>query len=260
MTGKTFSALVLAASRGEPTLREFGTLHKCTLTVGKIPMLMRVLEALHGARQTRSLTISIDNPDIPGQIKGYAELQQKAGIRVLKSLSSASASAADALEKCKLPLLVTTADNALLTAQITDEFLTRAAATNADLAVGLVSRKTIEPAFPQSRRTYWQFRGDAFTGCNLFALMTPQSRRVVEIWQNAETNRKKPWKIVTMFGVFNLLGFLLKLWSVEEAFARISRHLGITISPVILPHARIAIDVDKKAHLELANSILESNP
>ncbi len=256
----TFAALVLAASRGEATMREFGTFHKCTLKVAGTPMLIRVLDALSAAHHIRTITISIDDPDILPQIKGYGTLQKKARISILKSLQSASASAGDALEKCRPPLLVTTADNALLTAKITDEFLQRAAKTQADLAVGLVSRQTIETRFPESRRTYWRFRGGAYTGCNLFALMTPNSRRVVDIWQNAETNRKKPWKIVSMFGVMNLLGFLLKIWSVDEALAHVSRHLGLTIAPVILPHAQIAIDVDKQAHLELANKILESSP
>ncbi len=253
---KPFSALVLAASRGAATMLEFGTLHKCTLKVGGKPMLMRVLEALAGANQVGRITISIDAPEILSRIKGYDELQEKAGITVLKSLGSASASAGDALEKRQLPLLVTTADNALLSAQITDEFLDRATASNADLAIGLVSRQTIETEFPESRRTYWRFRGGAYTGCNLFALVTPQSRRVVEIWQHAESNRKRPWKIVSMFGPLNLLGFLLKIWSVEDALARISKHLGLKIAPIILPHAQIAIDVDKRAHLELANAIL----
>jgi len=252
-----FTALVLAASRGEETMREFGTLHKCTLDVAGTPMLMRVLGALVKAGQIGSVTISIDAPQILPSITGYDDLQKRENITLLKSRDSASASAADALDKRPLPLLITTADSPLLTPDIVDEFLRRAAATNADLAVGLVARTTIETKFPNSRRTYWQFRGGAFTGCNLFALMTPQSRRVADLWQSAEANRKKPWKIVSMFGILNLLGFVLKIWSVEDALAHVSKHLGLKIVPVILPHAQIAVDVDKRAHLDLANEILE---
>ncbi len=254
-----FKVLVLAASRGEATMREFGTLHKCTLDVAGRPMLMRVLDAIIASNNTGDVAISIDEPQVLAKIPTFSNMQQKHGIRVLQSKASAALSAHDALEQLDpaCPLLVTTADNVMLTPEIIDEFLQRAINSKADLAFGLVAKKTIEAAFAHSKRTYWQFRGGGgFTGCNLFALMTPKSKTIVELWRHAEANRKKPWKIVSLLGIIPLLGFVMKRWSLEETMARLSKRFQIKIAPVILNHANIAVDVDTANDLETARQIL----
>jgi hypothetical protein len=66
------------------------------------------------------------------------------------------------------PLLVTTADHALLDPATVDEF--SIAAGTADLAVGVVERGTLMGRFPSAERTWLRFRGGAYTGANLFVL------------------------------------------------------------------------------------------
>ena len=66
------------------------------------------------------------------------------------------------------PVLVTTADNALLTGEILDHFFQ--AHDGQDVAVAVVERKTMLAAYPDARRTWLKFRGGAYSGANLFAL------------------------------------------------------------------------------------------
>ncbi len=261
-TSRRFKVLVLAASRGEATLREFGTLHKCSLDVAGRPMLMRVLGAITASTNTGDMAISIDEPRILQKIPSFPGMAQKHSITILQSKSSAALSARDALDRLDpaFPLLVTTADNVMLTPEILDEFLQSAMDSKADLAFALVAKETIEAALPHSRRTYWQFRGGGgFTGCNLFALITPESKTIVELWRHAEANRKKPWKIVRLLGLGPLLGFVMKRWSLQETMERLSKRFGIKIAPVILQHAAIAVDVDTRDDLETARRMLAAS-
>ncbi len=66
------------------------------------------------------------------------------------------------------PLLVTTADHALLDSATADEFCARA--LGADIAIGVVERRAMLKRLPDVRRTWLKFRGGAYTGANLFAL------------------------------------------------------------------------------------------
>lgn len=55
-------------------------------------------------------------------------------------------------------VLVTTADHALLTSQIVQQFLQRSIATTADATVGIVRQEQIAAAFPESKRTVIRLR------------------------------------------------------------------------------------------------------
>ena len=71
----------------------------------------------------------------------------------------------------ELPLLVTTADHALMDNATIDEFC--AGANGADIAIGVVERATLMRRIPDAKRTWLKFRGGAYTGANLFALSSP---------------------------------------------------------------------------------------
>jgi len=78
------------------------------------------------------------------------------------------------------------------------------------------------------------------------------------LWRRVEQQRKKPWRVAAVFGPVLLLGYLLRLFTLDQAMARISARLGVKVAAVKMPMAEAAIDVDKVADLELAERILES--
>ena len=91
------------------------------------------------------------------------------------------------------PLLVTTADHALLDAATVDEFCN--AATGADIAIGVVERNALMRRLPGTRRTWIKFRGGAYTGANLFALRSPAVVPAIHLWRSVEQDRKKGWRV-----------------------------------------------------------------
>ena len=105
-----------------------------------------------------------------------AALREPGRLRALASAASLSGSVAAAFALAGPPMLVTTADHALLDPAMLDHFLAAADGAAADIAVGLASAAAISAAYPETRRTYLRFRDDGYSGANLFLLRTPAAR------------------------------------------------------------------------------------
>ena len=105
-------------------------------------------------------------------------------------------------------------------------------------------------------RTYLPFSDRHVSGCNLFALMNPDALKVINFWQQADKNRKKPWKLIGAFGLSPLLLWLTGRLTLERAFGIASRKLGARARPVLMPFGRAAVDVDKPEDKELVDRLL----
>ncbi len=253
---------MLAGRRGpdDPLARAAGAPHRALLDLGGQPMLERVVETLARTPAIASIAISIDEPDLlrgPAG-GGLGERIARGEIALLQSEDSPSHSVLAGLDALPAdePILLTTADHALLTREMVEHFLTAAQATTADLSVGLVSEQLIRERFPEAQRTYLPFRGERFSGANLFAAHTRRARRAVEFWTRAEDHRKQPWRLVGAFGPIALLLFLLRRLTLAAALERASRVVGARVQPVQMPFAEAAIDVDKLTDYELVKKIL----
>lgn len=260
MSGQKYDVLVLAAGRGanDPMAQASGASHKCLLPVCGMPMLMRVLGALAASTSARRIFISIEDASIIDGVESLDALRQRIPIETVKSADRASSSVGEALRSGTLefPVLVTTADHALLTAEMVDEFCTRSAGEGADLTAGLAEAQTILKAYPGAARTFLKFADGRYSGCNLFTFNTGTALNAVDFWQRIERDRKQPWRLIRAFGVMPLLTYLTGRASLQRAFEVGSRRLGVTAKPVIMQQAEAAIDVDKPADLELVERIL----
>jgi hypothetical protein len=157
-------------------------------------------------------------------------------------------------EDTEWPLLVTTADHALLDAGMVDEFAREAA--GADIAIGLVERKNLLGRLPQTRRTWLKFRGGAYTGANLFALKSPAVRPAIELWRSVEQDRKKAWRVMSVLGPAVLLCVALRWVSLDEVLAQLSGRLGLDVKAVRLSNPLAGVDVDKSEDHALVEAIL----
>ncbi len=157
-------------------------------------------------------------------------------------------------ETARWPVLVVTADHALLTPDMVELFL--AGSAGADASFATVERKVVEAAYPETKRTWIKFSDGHYTGANLFALTTPEARKGLDIWANVEQDRKKSLKLLMFFGPLLALRALTRTISLGGAVNMIGKKAGFTIRPVKLPIAEAAIDVDKPADLELVEEIL----
>ncbi len=254
MIATPFTALVLAGRRGgeDPVARHCGVEHKCLATVGGVPMLTRVLDALAASPGVDRIFVVLEDPAILDRLSNIPPCT------ALPGAATPSSSVLRALGEVEagLPMLITTADHALLSAAIVEHFLAAARATAADVVAGLTAADVIRSAYPDTQRTYLRLRDAHYSGANLFALMTPEARRAVAFWRRVEHDRKRPWRMIRAFGLGPLLAYLLGRLTLDGAMARASAIIGARVAAVRLPFAEAAIDVDKPADLELVNAII----
>ena len=255
-----FTALVLAGRRGgeDPLARAAGVSHKCLIPVGGRPMLVRVLTALAGCRAIGLIGVSIDDPEAVAALVAGMPEDAAARVRVFTSAESPSLSVAAGIEELDQPppLLVTTADHPLLTPELVELFVAEAALSGADLAVGMAPATSVLAAYPEAKRTWLRFRDERYTGCNLFAFLTPESRQVLEFWRRIESERKRPLRIVRAFGFTALLAYLSGRLTLAAALRRASHRVGAEVKAVILRQPEAAVDVDKEEDLALVEQIL----
>ena len=255
-----FSAIVLAADRTgkDPITLHTGAACKAFAPVAGTPMVIRVLDALAACEMID--TIVLCGP--PESLHTHCpELKRRIAAKQvlwIPNLNSPSRSAESGLQQipAEVPVLLTTADHALLTPDIVRNFLVAAMTQVGDAVVATVRAQDIAAAFPGSKRTVIRLRDGGFCGCNLF-MFKPQGRSLVAFWQQAETLRKRPWRLIAqVLGFSTVLSYLFGSLTVQQGLDAISKKAGILIRIVTLDDPRAGVDVDKAEDLQLAESIL----
>lgn len=248
----SIAALVLAGSRGgrDPLADHAGVTDKALIAIGGETMLARVVGALRGAGIDR-IAVSASSPAVAAAATGL-------GTVPLDSAAGPSASTGAGLDALGTPLLLTTADHALLRPEWVRRFLDQVPA-GADVAALLARREAIVAAAPGTQRTYLRFADGDWSGCNLFYFATPRAAAAVALWQRVEADRKRPWRIVRLLGIGMLLRYLLGRLTLAEAVARLGRTAGVTAAIVAAEDGRAAIDVDKPSDLDLVRAMVAGN-
>ncbi len=259
--GPPVTALVLAGSRrgeNDPVARYRQAASKCLVTVGGVPMLVRVVQALADSSRIGRILVSVDREAMLDELPELAQLRASRRLQTLSSSSSLSDSVATAFALAGAPMLVTTADHALLDPAMIEHFLAAADFTTADVAVGLTSAAVIASAYPKTKRTYIRFRDGGYSGANLFLLRTSAAKQGIEFWRRIERDRKAPWRLARAFGPVLLGAYLLRAANLNQAMRLVSRRLGMSAAAIAMPMAEASIDVDKPVDLDLVESIVES--
>jgi GTP:adenosylcobinamide-phosphate guanylyltransferase len=212
-------------------------------------MILRVIEALRASGRIGQIAISIESAT------ALASIADELGdVLILKAAAGPSQSVGEALAKLGTPLLVTTADHALLRPEWVCQFIDDQPA-GTDVSIGVARRETILAALPDTRRTYLKFSDGAVSGCNLFYLRTPESRRAIALWQKIEALRKQPVRMVSAFGIWPLLRFITGTLTKTAALRHIGRKTSLKVGAVEMQDGLAAVDVDKPQDLELVERI-----
>ncbi|MCK5715765.1 MAG: nucleotidyltransferase family protein [Nitrosomonadaceae bacterium] len=257
-----FVALVLAADRtaNDPVAIKSGMACKAFTPICGIPMIIRVLDALEASGMIRSI-ILCGPPE--STLPGCTELEQRIGrgdITWVPNLDSPSRSANRGLEHIDegVPVLLTTADHALLTPEIVQYFLRESSKADSDATVGLVKHENVMAKFPGTKRTVIRLRDGNFCGCNLYTFLNHHGRDLVSFWRRAEDLRKHPWRLVgEILGPMAILLYLLRISTLNQALNAVSAKAGVRSRAVIIPYAQAGVDVDKAEDIVLVESILE---
>jgi GTP:adenosylcobinamide-phosphate guanylyltransferase len=250
-----FTALVLAGNRADddPVASYAGVLHKGLIRLKGETLLARVVRALEGAGASR-ICIATNHPAVIAEAQG---LETRASIEVMGTQDTPSLSVLDAAVRLGTPLLVTTADHALLEPEWIRQFLLDAP-QGADIALLLAPEAVVAAAAPTTRRTYLRFRDGRYSGCNLFLLGTPRALGAIRFWSRLEALRKTPWRVALALGPLMLAAYGLRLSTLDGMMQTLGRKAGVSAAAVRSPYGLAAIDVDKPGDLDLVRRLTET--
>ena len=247
-----WTCIVLAGQRPGPDMlaQHFALERKALVPVRGEPMICHVVRTLHMSPHIGTIIIlSQDAEHLRSAVDAAG------GAILVESQNSISLSIKAQAETLGFssPLLVTTADHPLLTVEMIDEFVRHA---DGDFAVAMVERQTMLKQFPDAQRTWLRFSDGAWSGANLFALMTQKSSFALELWADAEQDRKKAWRLFLHFGLFLAIRALTRTIGLHQAMERAGKRLGLDAQLVPMSDPVAAIDVDKLSDHVLAEKIL----
>lgn len=220
--------------------------------------MLRVIKALANSQQIDHCILS--GPQHSHRNADIDHLVDSNAITWLPPQPTPSTSALSAAQTVdpKRPILVTTADHALLTAEIVEAFCAGSRTGDLDVAVGLCRIELIEAAFPGIRKTVLRFKDGHYCGCNLFAFLTPEGRRVANDWRQVEKDRKNPLRVIGLLGWGSVMRYFIGQLTLDDALARLSKQLNLRIGAVRLTHPEAAIDVDSMADRILVENKLSA--
>lgn len=156
-----------------------------------------------------------------------------------------------------LPLLVTTADNALHHGEIMTHFIERSLASEADISIGVTREKTVRSAFPDDEIGFFRFREGGYSFCNLFMICSERAMDAAEVFRTGGQFRKRPWRMLGAFGVINLLLYRLRLTTLRACLHRVGRNFWVAMVPVDVPWPHAPIDVGDPESLAFCDRLFK---
>ena len=259
-THRKFTAIVLAADRGpnDPVAAAAGVPCKSLVPIDGIPMLFRVVNALGASGKIGAINLCGPPESIVNQRSDLADLISNGTVNWHENQATPSTSAFHVLRRLpkEEPVLLTTADHALLDAGIVNHFCSEAKATGCDVVAGIARHEIVVKAYPETRRTATRLADGAYCGCNLFAFLTPRARQAAEFWRQVEAQRKNPLRVIRVLGWTSVIRYLTGSLTLQEALDRISERLGFKAGAVIMPFAEAAVDVDTVNDRDLVEQIV----
>ena len=256
-----FTAIVLAGKRPgpDPVAEAAGVACKSFAPIGGRPMVHRVLDTLAAAGQIGPKFLCGLSRSLIEQEPELKSRFDKGEVKWLAGHATPSASTYHALQSVPdgMPVLVTTADHAFLSARIVDYFCSEARRMQYDLVAGLTLYKGVTSAFPETKRTAIRFKDSAYSGCNLFAFMNPRAYSAAAFWRRIEQQRKKPLQMMRILGLWPVVRYLTGKLSLSDGLEHLSNRLGIRAGAVILPFPEAAVDVDTVEDWKFAQALVE---
>lgn len=261
MTEIAPTVLILAGQRlgrVDPLAAKHGVEHKCLVPLLGRPLIGYVLDAVDAAFPEARIVVSINDPSALDTEPEARRFFEAGRLTVIPSAHNLLESVFAAAEGVAFPLLVTTGDNVLMTPEALREFHAFALAERADGAAMFARKEDILAAHPEGQPRFWKFRDGEFSGCNTFWMKDRDAFSVGEIFRGGGQFLKFPKRFIAAFGLANLIGFRLNLFTVERMLARVSRRFGKTVKARIVDDGRLAIDVDTEFSHLVAERLLRA--
>ncbi|OHD07866.1 NTP transferase domain-containing protein [Sphingopyxis sp. RIFCSPHIGHO2_12_FULL_65_19] len=252
------SILILAGRRAgaiDPLAAAHGVANKCLVPVAGRPMIAHVLESAAASSADR-VFVSTHHAALLADLADPVIASLGRRLVVVPAADNLADSVLAVAGVARFPLLVTTADNCLLTAATIAEIAAEAERLGADAGVALARREDVLAVHPEGQRRFYEFSDVAVSNCNAYWIGHPNALRAAEAFRGGGQFVKKPLRVMQAFGLINLLRFRFGLGPIHHIFARISRRLKVEVAPLLIGNGATAIDVDNERSLAVTEALM----
>jgi hypothetical protein len=253
------SILVLAGRRSaslDPLAEKAGVSHKCLVPVLGEAMVGRVLRIAEEALPEAPLFLSVEDFDAVAHEPTVARLHAAGRLTPLEASHHIVDSVVGASRATGFPLMITTADNVLMTAEGLRGFAAKGAKIDSGGLVMFAEKRDILAAHPDGQRRFYRMRDGEYSNCNLFWLANEAALKVTESFRYGGQFAKRKRRAVRALGLKSLFLYALKLTTLDGMVRHLSRRFGVEMRPVVVRDGRLAIDVDNERTHRVAEEIL----
>lgn len=253
------SALVMAGKRSgtlDPLAARAGVSQKSVVPVYGKPMIEHVIAALAACDRVGEIRVIAHEPDEIAAIPLVAQLQTEGRVVFRPGAFNLVDSVFSGAEGAGFPLLITTSDNCLVTAEGYAEFIDKALAAEAGAAAALARKEDVIAADPVGQKKFYEFSDGGYSNCNTYWIGSAEALGAAEIMRSGGQFVKYPGRIAKAFGVMNLIRFYFGWGDKDKLFAQVSKRFGYKLVPVVLSNGEFAIDVDEERSFGITEKLL----
>lgn len=154
-------------------------------------------------------------------------------------------------------LLLVSSDIPLITPEIIRNFVKACGSSETDIFYAVVSEKTMEASFPNSRRTFVPFKGGRYAGGDILLVDVAAAAGNIDLVRSLTDSRKNFLKQARLIGFGFILKFLLRMMTVQEAGKQAAQRGNLNGQVIDTEFAELAMDVDKLHQYEMIAGYLQ---
>jgi hypothetical protein len=259
LTAEQPKILVLAGRRSatlDPLAAKLGVSLKALVPVAGEAMVGRVLRVAAKAFPDSPLFVSVEDFALIAAEPTVARLHAEGRLTAVGAEHHIVDSVVEASRTTGFPLVLTTADNVLMSVEGFRAIAEAGADGGADGIVMMAEKDDILAAHPEGQRRFYRFRGGAYSNCNLFWIGGAHAFDAIGSFRHGGQFAKRKLDAVRALGLTSLLLYLSGLLTLEGMFRHFSRRFGVRIRPLVATDGRLAIDVDNERTHRVAEEIL----
>ncbi|MFN4114231.1 MAG: NTP transferase domain-containing protein [Sphingomonadaceae bacterium] len=240
----------------DPLAARAGVSQKSVVPVYGKPMIEHVIAALAACDRVGEIRVIAHEPDEIAAIPLVAQLQTEGRVVFRPGAFNLVDSVFSGAEGAGFPLLITTSDNCLVTAEGYAEFIDKALAAEAGAAAALARKEDVIAADPVGQKKFYEFSDGGYSNCNTYWIGSAEALGAAEIMRSGGQFVKYPGRIAKAFGVMNLIRFYFGWGDKDKLFAQVSKRFGYKLVPVVLSNGEFAIDVDEERSFGITEKLL----
>ena len=253
------TVIMLAAQRTgvvNPLAQKHGVSHKCVVPIRGKPLIVHVMDVLAGLEPVKKVRISVE-PEIHAELEALLApyRERELDFDFIASDPNIVESVLKAAEGEVAPYIVTTADNVLLSPEqfmkVLDTLETH------DAVMNLAAKTDVKGIHENAQGRFYEFRDEGYANCNLYGIKGPHAFKAAEVFREGGQFMNNPGRLVTAFGMANIILFRMKLLTLAGAEKRLSRQFGLKLALLVPEDGAQAVDVDNDRTYEVAEMVLE---